>query len=212
MGDYFDKKENQDFIIEQMEEEIGNVGKDEYESAELSNDNSSNKHFFFIKGNELHSNIVKRRWWEEDMNYLFGCEDEGYWSSIKGFASILPNPRDISSAIHAIVYETLSYIKTGDGFAVETTNSLKLASLEGYYPEQQEIAIFACFDPKNPDATLWRGGEEAIVFLGKYVLDKERSINEGNIVFKLIDESISVTACNTNVIPKSLEKYMVKAS
>ena len=212
MGDYFDKKENQDFIIEQMEEETGNVGKDEYSSTVLPNNNRSNKDFFLIKGNELHSNIVKLRWWEEEMNYLFGCEDERHWSCIKGFASTLCNPGEKSSAIHAIVYETLSYIKTGDGFAVETTNSLNLASLEGYYPEQQEIAIFACFDPKNPDATLWRGGEEAIFFLGKYVLDKERSINEGNIVFKLIDESISVTACNTNVIPKSLEKYMVKAS
>ena len=137
MGDYLDKKEIQDFIFEQSEEEIDNVGKDEFESAELSNDNSSNKHFFFIKGNELHSNIVKLRWWEEEMNYLFGCEDEKHWSCIKGFASTLCNPGEKSSAIHAIVYETLSYIKTGDGFAVETTNSLNLASFEGYYPEQQ---------------------------------------------------------------------------
>ncbi len=210
MGDYFDKKENQDFIIEQMEEETGNVGKDEYGSTVLPNNNRSNKDFFLIKGNELHSNIVKLRWWEEEMNYLFGCEDEGYWSSIKGFASILSSPRDISSAIHAIVYETLSYIKTGDGFAVETTNSLNSVSLEDNYPELRDIAIFACFDPKNPDATLLKGGEEAVVFLGKYKFDKGRSVNEGNIVFKLIDESISITTCDTNVIPESLEKYMVK--
>ena len=210
MGDYLDKKEIQDFIFEQSEEEIDNVGKDEFESAELSNDNSSNKHFFFIKGNELHSNIVKRRWWEEDMNYLFGCEDEGYWSSIKGFASIFSSPRDISSAIRAIVYETLSSIKIEDGLAVETTNSLNSVSLEDNYPELRDIAIFACFDPKNPDATLLKGGEEAVVFLGKYKFDKGRSVNEGNIVFKLIDESISITTCDTNVIPESLEKYMVK--
>ena len=210
MGDYLDKKEIQDFIVEQSEEEIDNVGKDEYESTELSEGNNPYQHFSLKKGNELHCNIVKRRWWEEDMNYLFGAEDEGYWSSIQEFASILPNLRNNSSAIHAIVYEKLSFIRTGDGFAVETTSTLNSASLEDYCPEQQEIAIFACFDPKNPDATLWKGGEEAVVFLGKYIFDKGRSVNEGNIVFKLIDESISITTSNTNVIPESLEKYMVK--
>ena len=106
--------------------------------------------------------------------------------------------------------EKLSFIKTGDDFAVETTSTLNSTSLEDYYPKQQEIAIFACFDPKNPNATSWRGGEEAVVFLGKYVLDKERSINEGYFVFKLTDESISVTTCDTNVIPESLEKYIIK--
>ena len=210
MGDYLDKKEIQDFIIEQSEEEIDNVGKDEYESTELSEGNNSNQHFSLKKGDELRSNIVKRRWWEEDMNYLFGAEDEGYWSCIKGFASILGKSEENSSVIRAIVYETLAYIKTAEGLAVETTNSLSSVSLEDYYPELQEIAIFACFDPKNPNATSWRGGEEAVVFLGKYVLDKERSINEGYFVFKLTDESISVTTCDTNVIPESLEKYIIK--
>lgn len=210
MGDYLDKREIQDFIIEQSEEEIDNACKDEYESTELSDSKNTNKHFSLKKGDELRCNIVKRRWWEEDMNYLFGAEDEGYWSSIKGFASILPILRDNSSAIRAIVYEKLSFIKTGDDFAVETTSTLNSTSLEDYYPKQQEIAIFACFDPKNPNATSWRGGEEAVVFLGKYVLDKERSINEGYFVFKLTDESISVTTCDTNVIPESLEKYIIK--
>lgn len=207
MGDYL--REIQDFIIEQSEEEIDNACKDEYESTELSDSKNTNKHFSLKKGDELRSNIVKRRWWEEDMNYLFGAEDEGYWSCIKGFASIFRNPKE-NSTISAIVYETLAYIKTGDDFAVETTSTLNSTSLEDYYPKQQEIAIFACFDPKNPNATSWRGGEEAVVFLGKYVLDKERSINEGYFVFKLTDESISVTTCDTNVIPESLEKYIIK--
>lgn len=207
MGDYL--REIQDFIIEQSEEEIDNACKDEYESTELSDSKNTNKHFSLKKGDELRSNIVKRRWWEEDMNYLFGAEDEGYWSCIKGFASILRNPKE-NSTISAIVYETLAYIKTGDDFAVETTSTLNSTSLEDYYPKQQEIAIFACFDPKNPNATSWRGGEEAVVFLGKYVLDKERSINEGYFVFKLTDESISVTTCDTIVIPESLEKYIIK--
>jgi len=207
MGDYL--REIQDFIIEQSEEEIDNACKDEYESTELSDSKNTNKHFSLKKGDELRSNIVKRRWWEEDMNYLFGAEDEGYWSCIKGFASILRNPKE-NSTISAIVYETLAYIKTGDDFAVETTSTLNSTSLEDYYPKQQEIAIFACFDPKNPNAPSWRGGEEAVVFLGKYVLDKERSINEGYFVFKLTDESISVTTCDTNVIPESLEKYIIK--
>lgn len=207
MGDYLDKKEIQDFIVEQSEEEIDNVGKDEYESTELSEGNNSNQHFSLKKGNELHCNIVKRRWWEEDMNYLFGAEDEGYWSCIKGFASILRNPKE-NSTISAIVYETLAYIKTGDDFAVETTSTLNSTSLEDYYPKQQEIAIFACFDPKNPNATSWRGGEEAVVFLGIYALDKERSVNEGNFVFKLKNERISITTCRKDAVPTSLEKYM----
>ena len=82
-----------------------------------------------------------------------------------------------------ICYESLAYIKEDKDYCIETKVPFEWPDSVQDLDEHKRVAIFACYDPSDPQASLLKG-EIALKYLGMYYFDKERSEKACYVSFK----------------------------
>lgn len=116
------------------------------------------------------------------MNQIFHGEHN--WAPCVSYSDAFSHLKSSLLDYNVICYESLSYIREDSDYCIETKATLDDPNNIVEFNERQAIAIFACYDPNNPQAGVIKG-EYALKYLGMFRLDKERSEKENHVAFKL---------------------------
>ena len=95
------------------------------------------------------------------------------------------------------VYECLPYIREEGNYLIETQMPLDTSSDVNKFSGQTDILMFSCFSSDDPTATSWTGCA-SMKFLGIYRLDKEKSLNENYLSFRLIKDTFKLRIPSTH--------------
>lgn len=141
---------------------------------------------YLEKGKEFAqgTTLFKDQYWKVIMNMIFHGEHN--WAPCITYSDALGQLKCSLLNYDVICYESLTYIKETKerDYCIETKMPLEASHLETGFDEHRRVAIFACFDPHDPQSE-GLNAESALKYLGMYRFDKERSEKENYIAFKL---------------------------
>lgn len=128
--------------------------------------------------------LLGKSYWSALMSKI--CHGAHNWAPCITYSDALGKLKCSLLNYDVICYESLAYIKeTKEGdYCIETKMPLEASHLETGLDEHWRVAIFACFDPHDPQSE-GLSAESALKYLGMYRFDKERSEKENYIAFKL---------------------------
>lgn len=145
--------------------------------------------------------IIKRGYFEkgdilkEDLNLIFpkencikncSCMADAFWQ------------HDTFCDFYIMEYKTLSYIKEEDDDLIEQDCPVSVKALEKF-SGNEKILVFAHYSPADKFLQRWIG-ESAIVFLGCYRVNIEKSIEFGSVYLKLLQEKVYIDIDSSEVI------------
>ena len=129
--------------------------------------------------------LFNDQYWKVIMNMIFHGKHN--WAPCITYSDALGKLMSSLLSYDVICYESLAYVKEESGYCIETKVPLENSHVETGFDEYRRVAVFACFDPHNPQAE-GLNAESALKYLGMYRFDKERSEKENYIAFKLCHE------------------------
>lgn len=132
--------------------------------------------------------------WTEDLNTWF---QKGNWHCNMSYVVLNAHLKNSTLPYQVFVYECLPYIREEGNYLIETQMPLEISSDLNNYSGQTDILIFSCYSPDDPTATSWTG-YASMKFLGIYRLDKEKSLKENYLSFRLIKDTFQLRIRSTH--------------
>lgn len=139
------------------------------------------------------NSLLGKSYWSALMNQI--CHGNHNWVPCMTYLDTLGNLKNQLIDYDVICYESLAYIKEDKDYCIETKVPFEGPDSVQDLDEHKRVAIFACYDPSDPQASLLKG-EIALKYLGMYYFDKERS-EKGNYVSfkKCYDDRLYIYNC-----------------
>ncbi len=187
--DFVGSDKDADYYVVEILEAIGRDGYVFYSLNDALSMNAvllSRKEFpvKFLNGDSVvaqGTSLLGKPYWSALMNLI--CHGAHNWAPCMTYSDALDNLKNQLLDYDVICYETLTYIKEEDDYCIETKVPFGESNNVSDYNERQRVAIFACYDPRDPQSSML-SGESALKFLGMFRFDKERSEKETYVSFK----------------------------
>lgn len=127
------------------------------------------------------ASLFGKPYWTALMNQIsHGAHN---WTTCMTYSEAIDRLKNQLLNFDVVCYETMAYIKEADDYCIETKVPFNGSNGVLDYKDRQSVAIFACFNPNDPQAKVLRG-EIALKYMGMYRFDKDRSEKENYVSFK----------------------------